>query len=330
VAARPGEFEIIARYFRPLAGDPAALGLLDDAAVLVPPPGQDLVLTTDTIVAGVHFLADEAPDLVARRLLRVNLSDLAAMGACPLGYLLNTAFPSAIDEAWIGAFAAGLAEDQARFQISLLGGDTVATPGPLTLTATALGAVAPGRALKRGGAKAGDEVYVTGTIGDGALGLQARRGGLAGLAAAHRASLAHRFLLPEPRLAVGLALSEAAGGLASAAADVSDGLVADLGHIGKASGLAATIEWEAVPLSPAARAALAADPALLATILTGGDDYELVLTAGAGSASQLQAVAAGTGVPLTRIGRMGVGSGVTVVDRLGQALALPQAGFRHF
>lgn len=330
-ANRPGEFEIIRRYFRPLALDPGALGLGDDAAVMTPPPGRDLVLTTDTMVSGVHFLAEETPGRVARRLLRVNLSDLAAMGARPLGYLLNTAFPDATEEAWIAAFAAGLAEDQSRYTIALLGGDTVATPGPLTLTVTALGLVASGRALRRAGAGAGDDVHVTGTIGDAALGLQVLRGGLTGLLAAERRALSQRFSLPEPRLGVGQALIEAAAGpLATAAADVSDGLVADLGHICDASGLAATIEAARVPLSPAASAAFAADPALLATLLAGGDDYELVLTAAPEARAALAAIAAGTGVPITRIGRMTAGAGVRVVDRAGQAVPLRHAGFEHF
>ena len=186
-----GEFARIARYFAPLAG-PGALGLLDDAAVIDPPPGCQLVLTTDALVAGVHFLPDDAAELVARKLLRVNLSDLAAMGATPLGYLMTTALPPECGEAWLAGFAAGLAADQSEFAIALLGGDSVATPGPATLSLTAIGSVASGQAIRRAGARPGDGIYVSGTIGDAALGLRVLRGDLAGLGVAERCFLAER------------------------------------------------------------------------------------------------------------------------------------------
>ncbi len=324
-----GEFELIARYFAPLAeAAPGAQGLLNDAAVFDPARADSLVLTLDTMVEGVHFLAEDPPGLIGRKLLRVNLSDLAAMGARPRGYLLATAFPKDLDEAWIAAFAAGLAEDQAVFGIALYGGDTVSTPGPLTLSLTAFGEVPQGRALSRAGARAGDLVYVSGTIGDGALGLRVLRGEYPALSAAERAALAARYQLPEPRLALGEAL--AAQGLASAALDVSDGLVADLAHITQASGVAAEVEAGSVPLSPAARAALSSDPALLPGLLSGGDDYELLFSAAPERAGELADLAQGLDLPLAPIGRLVAGSGVRVLDQKGREIDLSEAGWRHF
>ncbi|MEE8500151.1 MAG: thiamine-phosphate kinase [Kiloniellales bacterium] len=324
-----GEFELIARYFAPLAeAAPGAQGLLNDAAVFDPARADSLVLTLDTMVEGVHFLAEDPPGLIGRKLLRVNLSDLAAMGARPRGYLLATAFPKDLDEAWIAAFAAGLAEDQAVFGIALYGGDTVSTPGPLTLSLTAFGEVPQGRALSRAGARAGDLVYVSGTIGDGALGLRVLRGEYPALSAEERAALAARYQLPEPRLALGEAL--AAQGLASAALDVSDGLVADLAHITQASGVAAEVEAGSVPLSPAARAALSSDPALLPGLLSGGDDYELLFSAAPERAGELADLAQALDLPLAPIGRLVAGSGVRVLDQKGREIDLSEAGWRHF
>ncbi len=313
----PGEFALIARHFRPLAG-PAALGLADDAALLVPPPRRELVLTVDALVAGVHFLPDDPPDLVARKLLRVNLSDLAAKGAVPLGYLLTLAAPRATPEAWFAGFAAGLAQDQAAFGLALLGGDTTATSGPVSLSLTALGHVAPGGMIRRAGAQAGDAVFVTGTIGDGALGLLAAQGRLADPSG----YLRDRYRLPRPRLGL------LRPGLVSAGMDVSDGLVQDLGHLCRAAGLAATIEAAQVPLSPAAHAA---GPSWLPTCLTGGDDYELLLAVPAAAEPVLRAAAAEHAVPLTRIGHFHAGPpGVIVRTAYGAPLALGAGGWSHF
>ncbi len=325
----PGEFEIIAKYFAPLAAkSPGALGLKDDAALFAPSPGLAVVATVDAMVAGVHFLPDDPPDAIGRKLLRVNLSDLAAMGARPLGYLLVTAFPKATGEDWIAAFAQGLARDQAEFGIDLLGGDTVSTPGPLTLSLSAFGEVAPSQALHRTGARAGDDIYVSGTIGDGALGLKVLRGELQGLNEGAKSAMAERYHVPTPRLALGKAIGARA--LASAALDVSDGLVADLGHIAEASGLGAVLEAEGVPVSPAARAALAADPGLRPAILGGGDDYELLFTAAPEKAAAIAALAAELDLPLTRIGAMGAGQGVRVLDNNGQEIRLGSGGWTHF
>ena len=322
-----GEFDLIETYLAPLAG-PGTFGLKNDAAVFSVAAGEAVVATADAMVQGIHFLAEDPPDLVARKLLRVNLSDIAAMGARPFGYLLTVALPRALGEDWFAGLASGLAADQEAFQVALLGGDTVTTPGPPTLSLTALGRVAEGRALRRDAAKAGDEVYLSGSLGDGALGLLVLQGRLSGLADAERDVLAGRYRLPQPRLGLGQAL--AARGLASAAIDVSDGLVADLGHIAAGSGLAAVVEAEALPLSPAASAALAADSALLGTLLTGGDDYELLFTAAPAARQTLAALAGELELTLARIGRLEAGSGVTVLDRQGKVLALERGGWAHF
>lgn len=320
------EFGLIARLFAPLAaGYPGALDLKDDAALVEVPPGQRLVVTADAIVAGVHFLPDDPPDLVARKLVRVNLSDLAAMGAAPLGIVLAAAFPASATQEWLDAFAAGLGADLAEFAIPLIGGDTVATPGPATFAVTALGLVGAGRELRRSAALPGDDLWVSGTIGDGALGLLAARGEL-DLPAEAVAALADRYRLPRPRVGLGPRLI----GLAHAAMDVSDGLCGDLEHICAASGVGAMVEAAEVPLSPAARLALAADPALLSRVLTGGDDYELLFTAPPDAADALRAVAVDAAVPLARIGRIVSGVGVVVVDGEGRAFGLAGSGYRHF
>ena len=312
----PAEFGLIARHFHPLAG-PGALGLLDDAALLTPPPGRQLVLTADAMVAGVHFLPDDPPDTVGAKLLRVNLSDLAAMAATPLAYLVTVSAPSGTPDDWFAGFAAGLARDQARFGVTLLGGDTTSTPGPVSLTLTCIGHVAPGEALRRTGAAAGDGVWVTGTIGDGALGLLALQGRLAD----PDGWLAERYRAPQPRL--GLALH----GVASAGMDVSDGLVQDLGHLCRLGGLGARVDASLVPLSPAAAAA---GPDWLTTCLTGGDDYELLLTVPPGRDGDLQAAAGAAGVAVTRIGELVTAPGVVVLDRNGTVIPIARTGWSHF
>ena len=318
----PREFALIARHFRPLAGE-GALDLGDDAALLTPPAGQQLVLAADALVAGVHFLPDDPPGMIARKLLRVNLSDLAAMGAAPLGYLMTTAFTRGTADSWIAAFVAGLAEDQERFGIAVLGGDTVATPGPACFSLTIIGVVPPGQALHRRGAQIGDDIWVSGSIGDGALGLRVLQGKLAADAEGH---LARRYRLPEPRLALGQVLR----GVARAAMDVSDGLVQDLGHRCRAAGCGAEVIADAVPLSAAASAALAGDAALLPLILTGGDDYELLFAAAPEDADAVRAAGEKAGVPVARLGRFIAGEAVVVRDASGAALSLPQGGWSHF
>jgi thiamine-monophosphate kinase len=323
---RIGEFELIARYFAPLArGFAGAGGLKSDNAFLAADAKHDLVVKTDTVVAGVHFLADETPARIAAKALRVCLSDLAAGGAVPFAYQLSLALPSAWKEAWVAAFARGLAADQRRYGVVLCGGDTVVTPGPLTVTITAFGKVARGKGLGRDGARAGDELWVSGTIGDGALGLLAARGELRGLAARLRASLEQRFRLPQPRSTLGRRLT----GIASAAADVSDGLLADAGHIAEASGLAVAIERESVPLSVAARSAVIARPALWPTVLGGGDDYELVMAVPPRKRVALLAAARAARVKLTHIGRFTRGEGVQLTIG-GKPATAPRKGYVHF
>jgi thiamine-monophosphate kinase len=318
VASRRSEFELIARYFRPLAAAEGALGLADDAALLDVPAGERLVATADALTAGVHFLPGDPPDLIARKALRVNHSDLAAMAARPLAYLLTVAFPADVGEDWIARFAGGLAQDQAEFGIALLGGDTTATPGPLSLSITALGLVARGQELRRSGAKAGDLVAVSGTIGDAALGLARLQGRLGKVAG--EAELVARYRLPQPRLDLARKLV----GLARAGLDVSDGLIGDLGHICEASGVGAVIQAQRVPLSTPARRVLAREPQRLASLITGGDDYELLFSLPEGRESEL------AGLPVTVVGRMETGPGVRVLDGAGRPMALGAGGFRHF
>lgn len=319
----PPEFALIGRHFRPLAG-PGALDLTDDAALLDPPAGRQLVLAADAMVAGVHFLPDDPPETIGRKLLRTNLSDLAAMGAAPLAYLMTTALPKGLPEGWLAGFAAGLAEDQALFGLSVLGGDTVSIPGPISLSLTILGHVAPGAAIRRNGARAGDDLWVSGTIGDGFLGLGVLQGRVPADAAGF---LARRYRLPEPRLALGQGLA----GLARAMMDVSDGLAQDLGHLCRASGLAAHLDLPAVPLSAPARALVAADPALLPALATGGDDYELLFAADPARAPEIRALADRLGMAVTRVGGFSAGEpAVTVLDGEGRPVSLPRSGWSHF
>lgn len=291
-------------------------------------PGCRLVVTTDALVAGVHFRTSDPPDLVARKSLRVNLSDLAAMGAKPLGLLVAACFPQDADEAWFKCFARGLAQDKAEFGVPIIGGDTVRTSGPFTLTVTALGEVEEGRAFKRSGAQMGDAILVSGTIGDGALGLDALEGKLGHLFEDERNWLAERYLLPRPRLELAQAL--AAIRKVHAGMDISDGLLADLAHICKASKLAGEIKFQDIPLSSPARAALKADPKRIERILAGGDDYELLLTASPNHVPALQEIAGKLRIGLTVIGRMMEGEGVRVLDAAGNAISLDKPGWCHF
>ena len=323
----PSEFAFIARFFAPLAAEnPGALALLDDGALIRPAPGAEIVVTVDMLIAGVHFLADDPPDLIARKLLRVNLSDLAAMGATPRCYLIAMAVPKDIGAAWMDSFAAGLAQDQAAYGVCLAGGDTTATSGPLTLSLTALGEAPVGEVIRRSTAAVGDDIYVSGTVGDAALAVARMQGEFEIQDADTDAQILERYRLPRPRVALGPALR----GVATAAIDLSDGLVADLGHICETSAVAAEIGAAQLPLSPAGRKILAARPDLVRTVLTGGDDYELLFTADPGAADRVAAIALRCDLPLTRIGRITAGSGVRVVDDGGREIDLKSQGYRHF
>jgi len=323
------EDRLIARYFRPLATHPGAFGLGDDAAAITPPPGCDLVLTTDGVIAGVHFFADDPPQTIGRKALRMNLSDLAAKGAKPAGFLLSLALPAGTDAAWIAAFAAGLGEDAARYGCPLLGGDTDHTPGPTSVSIAAFGTVPHGEMVRRSTAKPGDCVMVTGTIGDGALGVKLRRDASLGkswrLTEAMAADLEQRYLLPQPRNA----LAETVLHHATSAIDVSDGLAGDLAKLTRASSVAAEIDVARVPLSDAARAALAAAPALIETVLSGGDDYEIVLTLAPDRVGDFRIAAKAAGVAVTEIGHVRDGEGVSFLHD-GKALMFARPSYSHF
>lgn len=322
------EFGLIARHFAPIAAaEPGALGLSDDAAVLDLNPGARLVCTKDALVAGVHFLEGDPPADIARKLMRVNLSDLAAMGARPRAVLLAAVLPRSTTDEWLGQFAQGLAEDARTFGAPLVGGDTVATDGPLVLTLTALGEAEGAGVLTRSGAQDGDDIYVSGTIGDGVLGLRTLTGLLSGLSAAAHDHFTARYRVPEPRLGLGLKLI----GLATACIDVSDGLIADLGHICENSKVSARITAASVPISSPARAALASDPGLFAALLSGGDDYELLFTATPCARDAVATAANEAGVAVARIGAItGAGAGVEIIDAEALGIDLKTAGFKHF
>ncbi|MDJ0942865.1 MAG: thiamine-phosphate kinase [Kiloniellales bacterium] len=324
-----GEFDLIETYLAPLAAKQAgAFGLRNDAAIF--PGGRDksVVVTSDTLVQGVHFLPEDPPELVARKLLRVNLSDIAAMGGKPFAYLLNLALPDDLGGSWFAGLSRGLAEDQASYQVGLLGGDTVSTPGPPVLTLTALGRIPGERALRRDGARPGDDLYVSGSIGDAALGLLVLEGRLAEVPEDAGRALADRYRLPQPRVELGQALAE--GGFARTAIDVSDGLVADLGHLARGAGLAAELWAAEVPVSPAALEVLAKAPEQLETVLTGGDDYELLFSARESQRESLIELAQQLDLPITRIGRFAKGEGVSVLGHDGAPLALSRSGWVHF
>ena len=322
-----GEFGRIERFFRPLAEEfPGALGLTDDAATVAVPAGKELVVTTDAIVAGVHFLPTDLPGDIARKALRVNLSDLAAKGATPLAYTLTLATDDQAD-AWVEAFAEGLADDQGRYGIALAGGDSVSTPGPLWVSITAFGLADAGRAVRRNGARPGDIVLVTGTIGDAALGLAVVQGHLA-VQNGDAAMLVDRYRLPQPRTG----LADAVAAHAHAAIDISDGLAADFGHVCRASNVRGAIAVDAVPLSAAARRTLNVHPERLVDVLTGGDDYELLLTTSPDGAVALRAAAGAAEIGLTEIGRIEAATGapqVLLVGADGKPMSFAKAGWTH-
>lgn len=323
--SKRGEFDLIAQSLASLSDAAQGLGLTDDAALFEPTPGHTAVLSTDTLVAGVHFLPDDPPRDIARKALRVNLSDIAAMGAVPKGYLLNLSLPDDVADTWLDAFVAGLAADQQVFGVTLLGGDTVRTPGPFTVSVTAVGEVRLGRAMKRAGARIGDVVLVTGTIGDAVIGLRVLTG-KAALDPANAKFVLDRYRLPQPRTSIGPYLA----GLASAAIDVSDGLIADLGHICETSSVAATILADTVPLSPAGRAAIDAGQLTVSEAVSGGDDYELLFCAPPEARDALSRLSATLDVAITEIGEITAGTGVELIDGNGEAVVIDRPGHTHF
>lgn len=322
------EDDLIANLFAPIAG-PGALGLKDDVACLTPPAGCDLVITKDALVAGVHFYPDDPPDTIARKALRVNVSDVIAKGADPLGFLLAAALPGDVRLDWLQAFAQALGQDAALYSCPLLGGDTVRTPGPLTLSITALGSVPNGRMVARTGAQVGDAIYVSGSMGDAALGLYMRGDApawVAQLSVGDREILRQRYLVPQPRFALRHVLRDHAHG----AMDLSDGLVGDLSKMMRASGAGARVELARVPLSDAAKAAIALDGALLETALTGGDDYEILCTIAPDQCASFEAGAQSVGVMVTRIGDVVAGEATSFVDASGAQRIFKRDSFSHF
>lgn len=319
------EFEFIEQLLAPLtASTPEARGLRDDAAVISVPPGQDLVLTKDMMAAGVHFLEDDPPESIAAKLLRVNLSDLAAMGAEPYGVLLGMGLSPNIGEDWLKRFVKGLELDLAYFRVRLLGGDTISKLDRLTLSLTALGTTPADSAISRFGAKAGDLIYVTGTIGDAGLGLQVLKGNLPAFAQGAD-FLVERYRLPEPRLAVGFAMR----GKAHACADVSDGLIVDARRIADASGLRAVLDLTDLPLSESAMAWAGTSNERRLDLASSGDDYELVIAINPASASDFLTLCKHLSVRLTCIGRFEKGRGVCVLGAGGVVLPVTYQGYEH-
>jgi thiamine-monophosphate kinase len=325
------EDRLIEKYFRPIATHPGAFGLADDAAAIAPPAGCDLVLTTDGVISGVHFFPDDPPQAVARKALRINLSDLAAKGAEPLAFLMAIALPENFAPGWLEGFARALGEDAAFYRCPLLGGDTDRSPGGVTVHIAAFGSVPHGTMVRRAGARPGDRIVVTGTIGDAALGLVLRRDKTAAerwrLDDAMRQHLLDRYLVPQPRNAIAEALRR----YASAAIDVSDGLAGDLAKLARASGVGIDAAVEAVPLSAAARRALAAEPAVIETILTGGEDFEIIAAVAPDKVEGLRAAAASASLEVTEIG---VAAAQTrearFLTRDGRALAFKRPSYSHF
>jgi thiamine-monophosphate kinase len=324
-----GEDSLIARYFKPIATDANAFGLVDDAAILQA-RGQDLVVTTDAIVEGVHYLASDPPDTVARKALRTNLSDLAAKGATPAGFVLTLALRTA-DESWLEPFARALGEDANSFACPLLGGDTVSTPGPVTISITAFGRVPEGTMVRRSGAEPGDQIMVTGTIGDAVLGLDILRKGATAnaLAADSKGSemLIARYRVPQPRNALARALRDHA----SSAMDVSDGLAGDLAKLCAASGVSAVVDTPSIPTSVTAASLLSHGVIGIETLIAGGDDYEILFTVPEAKADAFTEAARQAGIAVTAIGTIMAGEGLPrFLDGAGRELSLTRLSHSHF
>jgi thiamine-monophosphate kinase len=324
-----GEDSLIARYFRPIATDPGAFGLTDDAAILNP-SGDDLVVTTDAIVEGVHFLPEDPPETIARKALRVNLSDLAAKGATPKGFVMTLALREAGDT-WLRPFARGLGEDAKLFGCALLGGDTVSTPGPVMISITAFGLTPPGRMVRRHGARAGDRIVVTGTIGDASLGLAILQGGAItgalGDDAAGREMLIERYRVPKPRVDLAKAIRD----FANAAMDVSDGLAGDLAKLCAASDVSAVIDAQSIPLSPAVAALRTHGLVGIEALVAGGDDYEILCTVPENRFEAFTEAARRAGVATTSIGTVMAGSAAPrFLDARGGEITLKRLSYSHF
>lgn len=317
------EFDLIREVFRPLShGFPGSVGLTDDVAILHSWPDRSMIVTVDTIVGGVHFLPDDPADLIARKLIRVNLSDLAAKGAVPHASLLALSLPSDTSRSWIKSFGDGLSRDLNEFSMPLIGGDTVSTSGPVTASLTTFGLVHGANVPQRGKGRVGDDLWVSGTIGDAYLGLMVARGETLGLSERDQFFLKGRYHLPQPRLPIGTALLP----YMRASMDVSDGLIQDLGHLCRESGCGAVLHAERIPYSVAVQNYLSSYPAMAAKVVNGGDDYEILFSAD----SSVRDLIAGMGLPLSRIGSLDDHDGIRLVDRDGHPVSVDQCGWRHF
>lgn len=320
------EFELIAHYIRPLTrGKPEALNLQDDAAIIPGPQGLNYIITKDAITEGVHFPAHTSPENIARKLLRTNLSDMAAMGAEPRYYLIAGLLPESVDEAFIKRFTSALAEENTLFNIATIGGDTTRIQGPVAYSLTMIGVCPQGSSLLRSGARAEDDIYVTGTIGDGTLGWMVTEGQYKAESDADNAYLIERYEIPSPRIAAGMALR----GIAHAAIDISDGLVADLRHICHCSQVGATIQLADIPLSEPAKAYVKQKDGIEA-LLTGGDDYELLFTAPQHYREIIEKLAKNIHIPITRIGQITYETRQVFLDEQGKEVTFEKAGFSHF
>lgn len=321
------EFSLIKRYFAPLSADAAgADGLNDDVASLEVSPGCKPLVTLDTIVAGVHFFPDDPARSIARKLLRVNLSDIAASGGVPVGYFLSLSLPVTTEESWIADFADGLRADQETYGISLYGGDTTRTSGPVSLSITAFGEAPEGTVIRRSGARAGDDIYLTGTIGAAATGLALIHELGIDSAIEKAPEAVARYREPQPRVAAGPLLR----GRAGAAIDVSDGLAADAGHICAASAVGMEIDFAALPVSSETRQLIDENPAFATLVVNGGDDYEILFCASSGS-EELVRECRDAGIEVTRIGRVvSGGAGVRIIGAAGAVMEVPEPGWRHF
>ncbi len=323
----PGEFSLIEELFAPLAG-PEGLGLTDDAAVLSPRAGYDLVFTKDAIAEGRHYLPDDPPETVAKKLLRVNLSDLAAKGATPRGYLLSCGWSEETTYEWMQAFAKGLEEDQEEFGLQLWGGDTIKVEGSAVFSLTAVGEVATGKMITRSGAAPGDDLWVTGTIGDAALGLKVAQGSHDALSGADRDYLIGRYRVPEPPVAFGRQLR----GLASAAIDISDGLLGDLEHLCTASQVGGQINLASLPLSEPFNRCVEAEDEVLQFALGGGDDYQILFSVPGTLSSEIEEAAQLANVQVMRIGEITNDIDASVLLKRGSETlgSIDIEGYQHF
>ena len=320
------EFDRIHTFFKPLATHEAALELLDDVAILSPKAGMQIILTTDAISQGIHFIGDEPPSEIAQKLMRVNLSDIAAKGGVPIGYLLDIMLPRELTDEWFENFASGLARDQKEFGLSLLGGDTISTSGTPSFSMTMIGEVPNGKALLRSGAKAGDAIVVSGNLGEGAAGLLASCKKLSAISDIDAAYLISRYRLPQPRLAAGRAMQN----IANASMDISDGLMQDLGHMCKASGVGATVHVETIPITASIRKLWLSGDMTTEDIVAGGDDYELLFALPPAQISNLPKLSKKAGAPLTIIGEFTDAHSDVRLQRDGNLVSLTKQGYSHF